>query len=197
MLFPQLWNINLIQILLDLDQIDIYMLHRDDPAVPVEVLSYRVKPLTRCELEAEAGAWLLLLQQKVREIADAEVAAIYKKEEIAKAKEVEKALEDGLGVRDLRCELLELVEGRGSGQRQVGGSAKCYLGYRPRCSADRSGTLIHERVTKHRKAPLVPQGDLLDDALPVGRSYEANAILEVLDRHRIGVREVGDRRNLR
>jgi small conductance mechanosensitive channel len=65
-----------------------------DAAVPVEVLTYRVKPLTRCELEAEAGAWLLLLQQKVREISDAEVAAIYKKEEIAKAKEVEEALEE-------------------------------------------------------------------------------------------------------
>ena len=65
-----------------------------DPAVPVAVLTYRVKPLTRCELEAEAKAWLLLLQAKVREISDAEVAALYKKDEIKKAKEVEKALEE-------------------------------------------------------------------------------------------------------
>jgi small conductance mechanosensitive channel len=62
--------------------------------VPVDVLSHRVKPLTKCELEAEAQAWLLLLQEKVAEISDAEVAAIYKKEEIKKAKKVEKALED-------------------------------------------------------------------------------------------------------
>jgi small conductance mechanosensitive channel len=62
--------------------------------VPVEVLSHRVIPLTKCELEVEAQAWLLLLQEKVAEISNAEVAAIYKKEEIKKAKQVEKALED-------------------------------------------------------------------------------------------------------
>jgi small conductance mechanosensitive channel len=62
--------------------------------VPVDVLSHRVKPLTKCELEAEAQAWLLLLQEKVAEISNAEVAAIYKKEEIKKAKKVEKALDD-------------------------------------------------------------------------------------------------------
>ena len=65
-----------------------------DAAVPVDVLAYRVKPLTKCELEAEAGAWLVLLQNKVREISDAEVAAIYKKQEIKKAKQVEDAMED-------------------------------------------------------------------------------------------------------
>jgi small conductance mechanosensitive channel len=65
-----------------------------DVKVPVDVLSHRVKPLTKCELEAEAQAWLLLLQEKVAEISNAEVAAIYKKEEIKKAKKVEKALDD-------------------------------------------------------------------------------------------------------
>jgi len=65
-----------------------------DPTVPLEVLSHRVKPLTRCELEAEAQAWLLLLKKKVTEISNAEVAAIYKKEEIKKTEQVESVLED-------------------------------------------------------------------------------------------------------
>ena len=65
-----------------------------DPQVPVDVLSYRLKPLTKCELEAEAQAWLLLLKNKVTEISNAEVAAIYKKEEIKKTEQVESTLED-------------------------------------------------------------------------------------------------------
>ena len=73
---------------------DIKAVTDTDVTVPVEALSHRVKPLTRCELEAEAQAWLLLLQEKVTEISNAEIAAIYKKEEIEKAKEVEDALED-------------------------------------------------------------------------------------------------------
>ena len=73
---------------------DIKAVTNSDVSVPVAVLSHRVKPLTKCELEAEAKAWLLLLQEKVAEISNAEVAAIYKKEEIKKAKKVEKALED-------------------------------------------------------------------------------------------------------
>jgi small conductance mechanosensitive channel len=62
--------------------------------VPIEVLSYRLKPLTKCELEAEAQAWLLLLKDKVTEISNAEVAAIYKKEEIKKTEQVESTLEE-------------------------------------------------------------------------------------------------------
>lgn len=73
---------------------DIKAVTHTDANVPVAVLAYRVKPRTKCELEAEAQAWLLLLQVKVKEISNAEVAAIYKKEEIKKAKKVEKALKD-------------------------------------------------------------------------------------------------------
>jgi small conductance mechanosensitive channel len=61
---------------------DIKAVTNSDVKVPVDVLS------------PEAQAWLLLLQEKVAEISNAEVAAIYKKEEIKKAKKVEKALED-------------------------------------------------------------------------------------------------------
>jgi len=73
---------------------DIKAVTNSDAKVPVEVLAHRVKPLTKCELLAEAEAWQLLLKEKVKEISDAEVAAIYKKEEIKKAKEVESALEE-------------------------------------------------------------------------------------------------------
>ena len=65
-----------------------------DAEVSLEVLTHMVKPLTRCELEAEAAAWVILLQAKVSEISNAEVTAIYKKEEIKKAEDVEDALED-------------------------------------------------------------------------------------------------------
>ncbi len=73
---------------------DIKAITDKDAKVPLAVLTYRVKPLTKCELEAEAKAWLLLLKKKIIEISDAEVAAIYKKEEIKTAKAVESTQED-------------------------------------------------------------------------------------------------------
>jgi len=73
---------------------DIKAVTDTDVQVPLEVLSHRVKPLTKCELEAEAQAWLLLLKKKVTEISNAEVAAIYKKEEIKKTEKVESTQED-------------------------------------------------------------------------------------------------------
>ena len=65
----------------------------DDPTVPVEVLSLRVDPLTKCELEVEAKAWVILLREKIKEISSAKVAAYYKKQEIKKAKVIEENLE--------------------------------------------------------------------------------------------------------
>jgi small conductance mechanosensitive channel len=79
---------------------DIKAVTNNDVMVPIGVLSHRVKPLTKCELEVEAQAWLLLLQEKATEISNAEIAAIYKKEEIKKAKEVEEALEDVQEAKD-------------------------------------------------------------------------------------------------
>jgi small conductance mechanosensitive channel len=64
-----------------------------DDAVPVEVLSYRVSPLTKCELEVEARAWQAMLQAKVAEISDAEVARFYEKEEIRDIRQAGSALE--------------------------------------------------------------------------------------------------------
>jgi len=78
-----------------------------DVEVPVDVLSHRVKPLTKCELEAEAQAWLLLLKAKVTEISNAEVAAIYKKEEIKKTEQVEATLEDAAKAKEDKPEAAE------------------------------------------------------------------------------------------
>jgi len=65
-----------------------------DVTVPVPVLTYRVEPLTKCQLEVEAQAWQLLLQAKVAEISDAEVAEFFKKEEIKTVKQAESAVQD-------------------------------------------------------------------------------------------------------
>ncbi len=73
---------------------DIKAVTSEDAQVAVDILTYRVQPLTKCELEVEAQAWILLLQEKATEISNAEIAAIYKKNEIKKAKEVEATLED-------------------------------------------------------------------------------------------------------
>ena len=73
---------------------DIKAVTAKDADVSVEVLEFLVKPLTKCELEAEAKAWLVLLQAKVTEISEAEIAALYKKEEINKAEEVESTQQD-------------------------------------------------------------------------------------------------------
>ncbi|MBE9567499.1 MAG: mechanosensitive ion channel [Proteobacteria bacterium] len=73
---------------------DIKAVTSKDPTISVEVLTILIKPLTKCELEAEAHAWLMLLKDKVSEISNAEVAAIYKEEEIDTAEEVEDALEE-------------------------------------------------------------------------------------------------------
>ena len=72
---------------------DIKAVTSEDAQVAVDILTYRVQPLTKCELEVEAQAWILLLQEKATEISNAEIAAIYKKNEIKKAKEVEATLE--------------------------------------------------------------------------------------------------------
>ena len=79
---------------------DIKAMTNKDAKVPLDVLKHRVKPLTKCELEVEAQAWLVLLKEKVSQISDAEVAAIYKKEEIKKAKEVESILKDVKEAKD-------------------------------------------------------------------------------------------------
>ncbi len=71
---------------------DIKATTTSDPEVATAVLEYQLKPLTKCELEVEAQAWLLLLKQKVAEISTAKIAAIITKDEIKKEKAVEVAI---------------------------------------------------------------------------------------------------------
>jgi len=63
-----------------------------DPSIPIDELELRLKPLTRNQLKVEADGWLQLLQAKVRQISNAEIAAKYKKRELARADEVKDAL---------------------------------------------------------------------------------------------------------
>jgi small conductance mechanosensitive channel len=86
---------------------DVKAVTNEDAKVAVEILALRLKPLTKCELEVEAQAWVLLLKEKVEEISNAEVAAIYKKEEIEKAEDVEEALEE---VKEAKQEVKEAKE---------------------------------------------------------------------------------------
>jgi small conductance mechanosensitive channel len=64
-----------------------------DETVPTQVLSFRVKPLTKCELEIEARAWQSLLQAKVTEISDVEITQFFEKEEISAIAQAESVLQ--------------------------------------------------------------------------------------------------------
>ena len=61
-----------------------------DPEIPEDELKLLVKPLTLPQLETEAAAWQVLLQQKVQEISDTEIAV---KREIRIIKKQEEAAE--------------------------------------------------------------------------------------------------------
>jgi len=65
-----------------------------NPEVSLAELGFLLEPLTRAELEVEAQAWLALLQQKVQQISDTEIAVIYKRQEIEAAEETAEAVED-------------------------------------------------------------------------------------------------------
>ncbi|MGD8925743.1 MAG: mechanosensitive ion channel, partial [Thioalkalispiraceae bacterium] len=89
---------------------DIKPVTNDDPKVPVEALVQRVKPLTKCELEAEAQAWLLLLKAKVTEISNAEVAVIYDKEQKKKAEEAATAMKEAKEAKEHKSDDKEVKE---------------------------------------------------------------------------------------
>jgi small conductance mechanosensitive channel len=65
-----------------------------NPEVSLAEFGHMLEPLTRAELEVEAQAWLRLLQQKVQQISDTEIAIIYKRREIATAQDTAEAVED-------------------------------------------------------------------------------------------------------
>lgn len=64
-----------------------------DPAVDLGDLKLMLEPLTRAELEVEANAWWKLLQGKVREVSEAELAVRRRNREIAALDKVKAAAE--------------------------------------------------------------------------------------------------------
>ena len=62
-----------------------------DPAVDIGDLRLMLEPLTRTELEAEANGWWKLLQAKVREVSEAELAVRRRNREIAALDKVKAA----------------------------------------------------------------------------------------------------------
>ena len=65
-----------------------------NPEVPLDELTLRLDPLTRAELEVEAQAWMALLQRKVQQISDAEIAVKHERHEMERAQEVAEAAEE-------------------------------------------------------------------------------------------------------
>jgi hypothetical protein len=63
-----------------------------NPAVAANELTWQVKPLQKDELIAEADAWVKLVQNKTRQISDAEIALIKQRQQIDEAKKAENAL---------------------------------------------------------------------------------------------------------
>lgn len=65
-----------------------------DPLIDIDDLKLLIEPMTKPELEVEANGWFVLLQAKVKEISDAELAVRRKNREIAALKEVKNAAVD-------------------------------------------------------------------------------------------------------
>ena len=62
------------------------------PEIPVNELELRLKPLTRSELKTEADGWIGVLQAKVGEVSNIEIASQFKKAGLSEADEVKDAL---------------------------------------------------------------------------------------------------------
>jgi small conductance mechanosensitive channel len=100
---------------------DIAAVTNKDANISVEELAYRVKPLTKCELEVEAQAWLLLLKKKVTEISSVRVAALYKEKEIENVKNnpgnkeaEQKSVQDALVQKAIKAAEVEVKKEGGS-----------------------------------------------------------------------------------
>lgn len=84
-----------------------------DPEIPIDELRLLVKPLTRAELEVEAQAWQGLLQAKVREISNQEIAIKRKNVKIQETEEAVKKLEEAEKTLE-EAKDAEVEEGAGS-----------------------------------------------------------------------------------
>lgn len=84
-----------------------------DPAIPVDELKLMVKPLTLAELEIEAQGWLLLLQAKVREISNQEIAIKRKNLKIQESQAAVQNLQEAQKTLE-EAKQAEITEGAGS-----------------------------------------------------------------------------------
>ncbi len=65
-----------------------------NPEIPVGELELRLRPLTRAELKTEADGWIGVLQEKVGEVSNIEIASQFKKTGLSEAKDLKDALKD-------------------------------------------------------------------------------------------------------
>ena len=84
-----------------------------EPDIPVEELQLLVRPLPLNELKNEAAAWQLLLKNKVKEIADAEIAIKRQNRSIGKQEEAATSLDEAKKALE-EAEKLEKTATKGS-----------------------------------------------------------------------------------
>lgn len=87
----------------------------DNPAVPLDEFELILLPMTRTELEVEAGAWRDLLKEKVTEIGAAEIAVKRANTEITRAEDVAEAAQDA----ELAVEKVEQAADAGEAKEAV------------------------------------------------------------------------------
>lgn len=84
-----------------------------NPEIPVDELKLLVKPLTLAELEVEAQAWQGLLQAKVRQISNQEIAIKHKNRKIQETEQAVRKLEEAERTLE-EAKQAEIEEGAGS-----------------------------------------------------------------------------------
>ncbi|HBQ99703.1 MULTISPECIES: mechanosensitive ion channel domain-containing protein [unclassified Roseofilum] len=85
----------------------------EDPDIPVDELRLLVKPLTLAELQIEAEGWQGLLQAKVREISNQEIAIKRKNRKIQETEDAVQKLEEAQQTLE-EAQEAEVTEGAGS-----------------------------------------------------------------------------------
>lgn len=87
-----------------------------DPSIPVDELNWLLFPMTVEQIEVEANGWKGLLQEKVREIGDAEIASKYAEpsaemepEPAADSEEAEEPAEPAAPSAEVKAKYLEML----------------------------------------------------------------------------------------
>lgn len=102
-----------------------YSAQTAEPAIKLETLEIRVRPLTKEEVEAEANAWLELLQEKAKEISSKKVAAAKAESETERTKILEEVSE----LADQRTALIDRLNMVLNSYAAKGGEREAYDRY--------------------------------------------------------------------